>query len=262
MTFMYSGLTRSAAAIALAVICSANASAVTIAAAKALGNGQTLTLDDVVVATTIDTINSGSSKSFTVQDATGGITIFGSNANIDAVLATVALGDKIDIAGTTGSFNGLFQLTAPFTPTLDTAAVGVPAPLATSVADMQNLSAAAEARESVLIKMSNVTFVSPPATFAGSTNYTVTDGTLTASVRVPTNFSSLIGDPIPTGLVNLTGIGTQFDNTNPVPGVPGNGYQLILLDDSSVEIVPEPGTMVLAALGVAAAFGRRCRSGR
>ncbi len=236
------------------------AKAVTIAAAKALGNGQALTLDDVVIATTIDPINSASNKSFTVQDATGGMTIFGSNANIDAVLAAVALGDKIDIAGTTGSFNGLFQLTAPFTPTLDTAAVGVPAPLATTVADMQNLSAAAEARESVLIKMSNVTFVAPPAMFAGSTNYTVTDGTLTASVRVPTNFSSLIGDPIPTGPVNLIGIGTQFDNTNPAPGVPGNGYQLILLDDSSVQVVPEPNAVLLVALGgAAAACGRRRR---
>ena len=49
-----------------------------------------------------------------------------------------------------------------------------------------------------------------------------------------TTAQSLVGDLIPTGPVNLTGIFAQFDTMNPLPGLSGIGYQLLLLDDSSI----------------------------
>jgi hypothetical protein len=253
-------LRRLAPVVALlaAALAGARANAITISAAKALGNGQSVTLDDVVISNTIDLVNSGSSANFMVQDATGGITVFGTNADIAAALTGVAAGDRVDIAGLTLSFNGLFELGAPLSTTLDTAGVGVPAPAATTLAELQSLSAAAETKESVLVRISNVTFsgLSPGQLFAGNTNYTVTDGTVSTTVRVPTNMSSLIGDPIPTGPVFVTGIVSQFDATNPAPGVPGAGYQVLLLDDSSLVPVPEPASvglfaMLCAATGVA-----------
>ena len=52
---------------------------------------------------------------FQLQDATGAITVFGSNDDINAVLTGLNVGDSMSLSGTTGSFNGLFQLQAAFT---------------------------------------------------------------------------------------------------------------------------------------------------
>ena len=58
---------------------------ITIADAKALGDGQAVTLDTAVITSATDLINSGSFMNFQLQDATGAITVFGSNDDINAV---------------------------------------------------------------------------------------------------------------------------------------------------------------------------------
>jgi Family of unknown function (DUF5689) len=235
------------------------ASAMTISAAKALPVGSAVTINSVVISTSIDLTASTASTTFNVQDATGGATVFGSNADITTVLTGLSAGDRINVSGTTSSFNGLFEIAQPSLATsLVTAAVGVPAPVLTTAADYQNLSANVERFESELVTLPNVHFTGLIAnqTFAGSTNYIATDGINNVTVRVQTLSSSLVGDVIPIGQVNITGVLAEFDAANPLPGVPGNGYQLYLLDDSSIRQVPEPGALALATFACAVLFFR------
>jgi hypothetical protein len=228
-----------------------SAKASTIAAAKAMPLGSVVTLNNVIIGNTTDLVNSSVSASFIVQDSTGGSNIFGSNADIAALLTGLSAGDRINVTGTTASFSGLFQLIQPSLVTsLVTAAVGVPAPVVTTTADYQDFSPTAESLESKLVSLANVHFtgIVPGQTFAGATNYTVTDGVKNATVRIQTTNISLVGDSIPTGQVNISGVFSQFDSGNPVPGVAGIGYQLYPLDDSSITLVPEPGTCILASM--------------
>lgn len=250
-----------ACAIGQAALLGQAARGATIAATKLAADNTVVTIDNVVISNTIDLVNSASVASFQVQDATGGVTVFGSNAVIAAALTGVNAGDIVTITGTTDSFNGFYELIAPLTVTLVTDEAGIPAPTAATVAELQNLSPVAEALESKLIKLSNVTFtgLAPGQTFAGLTNYTVTDGLLNATVRVNTTALSMVGDLIPTGPVNITGILQQFDSTNPAPGVPGASYQLYLLDDSSVVPVPEPGSIFLVTFALAGLAGSCAR---
>jgi hypothetical protein len=251
-------------AMAVATIFSASqrAHAVTIAASKLAADNTEVTVDNVVISNTIDLINSAGSANFHVQDATGGVTVFGTAAVIAAALTGVNAGDVVTITGTTDSFNGLYELVAPLTVVLVTDEAGVPAPLATTTPDYQNLSGTAEFYESQLVKLPSVQFTGlvPGQMFASGVNYTVTDGVLNAIARISNSAQSLVGDVIPTGPVRLTGIHSQFDSANPLPGVAGNGYQLLLLDDSSVIPIPEPtsGTLfMLAIVGLVRRFVRR-----
>ena len=120
-------------------------------------------------------------------------------------------------------------------------------------------SLSAQQPSSAVVEITGVS-INPKAPAVG-TNYTVTDGANLFNVvpRVSTAAQSLVGDLIPTGTVNLYGVMSQLDATAPAPGVPGSGYQLLLLDDSSVRPVPEPSTMALAGLALAGlvAFARK-----
>ena len=229
--------------------------------------GSVVTIKNVVISTTTDLTNSGFSATFNVQDATGGALVFASNADIDTALAGLSTGDQIDVTATVTSFNGLLELAQPSLATsLVTAGVGVPTPIVTTSTDYQDFNSTGESLENRLVSLSNVHFTGllPGETFTGATNYTVTDGVNSVSVRVQTGISSLVGDLIPTGQVNLSGIFTQFDATNPLPGVSGIGYQLLPLDDSSIMPVPEPSASTLATLAAALTAvltGCRRRSG-
>jgi Family of unknown function (DUF5689) len=226
---------------------------ITISAAKALPLGTPVTVDNVLISTTIDLIGHASFSTFQVQDATGGATVFGSNEQIAAALIGLSAGDQINLMGTTNSFNGMFEIVdPPLATSLVVAGAGIPAPIPTTTADFQDLSATAEGFEGKLVRLLNVNFTGlvPGETFAGATTYTVTDGTNNAIVRVQTPESSLVGDVIPTGQINLPGIFAHFDFAGPLPGVPGNDYELYLLDDSSIQAVPEPSTFSLFALAL------------
>ena len=140
-------------------------------------------------------------------------------------------------------------------------AIGVPAPTLVTVADMQDGSAVAEQQESMLVQLSNVQFSTPGGAFAGSMNYNVTDGVQTAIVRVGASTNSLVGMTIPSGLLNIIGVISQFDSTSPFDG----GYQLQLLGVDSLQAVPEPSTICLMTFGGAAmalTLARRIRSRR
>ncbi|HMS54459.1 MAG TPA: hypothetical protein PKA27_03585 [Fimbriimonadaceae bacterium] len=198
------------------------ASAMTIAQAKAQPIGTLVTIDNVRLVSDVDLVNSSTYRDCTVDDATGGMTIFGTNAEVDAVLSGVTVGDRFTITGRTDYFNGKFSLLTPYTRSgfqnLNLAVHPIPV----RVADMQDGSWLAEALESRLVRLGPATFVSP-VNFIGLTNYEVTDGSQVATCRIATVFLEMVNDPMPTGPVYLYGILNQFDQVNPFDG----GYQLL-----------------------------------
>ncbi|MBK8915578.1 MAG: lamin tail domain-containing protein [Phycisphaerales bacterium] len=194
----------------------------TIADSEALAIGTRVKLCDLVISSTTDLIASTANKHFHAQDATGGITIFGTNAVIDPLLALAAVGDRITIEGTTGTFNGLFQLQAPFvliSVTADTA----PTPDVVTGADFQEGAANAEFEESRLVRLNCATFVQT-GVFAGATTYQVNTGAGQVNVRVSTTALDIVGVAIPTDPVDIIGIFSQFDTTDPRDG----GYELLV----------------------------------
>ncbi len=214
--------------------CGTSCQCVTIAEAEAAGTGQIRRICDAVVSSTTDLISSANNKNFHMQDATGGITVFGSNAVIDPILALIAAGDQIDLAGTTGEFNGLFQLqllpppNSEFILVSNDGPVGIPTPTNTTAADFQSGSASAEFLESQLVRLPCVTFqnIAPGQLFAGTTTYMASPdgGTTLVGVRVGTAQLDLVGQPIPTDPVTLVGIFSQFDTVPPFV----DGYELHL----------------------------------
>jgi hypothetical protein len=224
----------------------------TIAAARALGPGPVVTIELASVTNTVDLINSAGLASFQIQDATGGLTVFGSNSEIASDIAGVAEGDRISIRGTLVNFDGLSELQNSVR-TNYWGAFGTPAPINITAADIQDNSSTAEGLESELVRMPNARFlnIAPGQTFAGLTNYLVTDGVSTAMVRVSNTEQNLVGQPVPTGPVSLRGIVSQFD-TSPLLD---RGYELLLTRLSDIQSVPEPANRIAALTGfVACAF--------
>ncbi|HSW45963.1 MAG TPA: lamin tail domain-containing protein [Phycisphaerae bacterium] len=197
-----------------------SAQAGTIAQAKAQPNGTLVTINSAVVASATDLINSTNSKSITLQDSTGGITVYGSNANIDAILAIGGEGDAIDITAYTGSFSCLAQLdvsSQAATNIIKVGSPGVPGPTPVTTADFATSPYNIEAHESKIVRLNGVSFTTT-GNFAGLTNYTVTDGTRNVTVRIATNALDMVGQPIPVGNVDIVGIAIQYDFTPPCEG--------------------------------------------
>ncbi len=175
-----------------------------------------------------------------IQDATGGIAIYGTN------LTSIIEGDSVLISGTMTNYNNLVEVT-PVTSMSVLANVSLPT--AQLITDISTIS---ELHESELLHFEACTFANGGATFAGNTNYNITMGGQTMQVRI-TNGSPLVGEVIPSGSVNLTGILSQFCFT-PATGCT-SGYQLLLrtLNDiettSSIHITQAIGTSAITTTG-------------
>ncbi|MFK8006200.1 MAG: DUF5689 domain-containing protein [Saprospiraceae bacterium] len=172
---------------------------------------------------------------FTIIDAAGdGIGVFSGN-DFDY---TVMEGDEVTMDGTVASFNGLAQFN-PDTIILNSSGNALVTP--TDVSDLD------ESTESQLIRLTNVTLVNPAQwDNAGSNNIDVTDGTSTWTVRIDSDVADLNALPAPTGAFNITGIGGQFDSSDPYT----EGYQLLPRYAADLEIIPS-GTPAIIIAGVA-----------
>ncbi len=134
-----------------------------------------------------------------IQDATGGIPAFGTPVSFGN---NIALGDSVTVTGVLYDFNGLLEL-SPTNSYVVHGQVGAPAPIVIPI------TSAAEPMEGRLIQIQNVT-IGGTGNFAGNTNYTLTSGSNTLQMRVTTG-SNLVGTPIPTGPVSVTGCLSQFN---------------------------------------------------
>lgn len=227
--------------MSIVVIAGSDGSAITVAEARALPLGSNVTLDNVTITNLFDTVSSSSFRNVHVQDATGGITVFDSQANIDSLFAGLSEGDSISIDGGTFGYNGLYHLGSSLSNPVYTGSPGVPLPTEITPLDLADLSPTAESLESRLVKLSGVQFtgITPGQTFASLMNYTVTDGVNSGIVRLSSDSGSphpLEGTLIPTNPMNVKGIFSQFDTTSPPPTQTASGYQVLLKS-----LAPQPG---------------------
>lgn len=151
-----------------------------------------------------------------LQDVTGGIAAYGNN------LSTLGRGDSVIINGPVTEYKNLYEITpATF---VYVAAGHLPDPAVITPAQFN------ESYESHLIKFINCTFQTT-GTFGANVNYTVTSGSQTLAVRSNTA-SPMVGQPIPTGAVNIVGVGSQFCSS-PTSGCT-DGYQLLMRDMNDI----------------------------
>ncbi|PWH87086.1 T9SS type A sorting domain-containing protein [Brumimicrobium oceani] len=144
-----------------------------------------------------------------IDDNNDGINIF-SSSDIAGFVPTE--GDEVTIEGEISQYFGLLQI-EPMTITVVSQGATLQTPTVVTVLD--------ESTESQFIKLENLTLVDGEALWPDNGNINVTDGTNTFMVRVP-YASSLVNTPTPTGSFSLTGIGKQYDNSNPYT----EGYQI------------------------------------
>ncbi len=182
----------------------------TVAQARTLPLGSTVTIADALVTNTVDLINDDAKRIFQIQDATGGLCVFGMNEEIEPLLGQFQTGDVITIRGVVEEYQGLFELVAP----LEVVAVEHRMPVAIPVTpgELQNDQPDAEALESRLVQLNNVRFVDikPGDRFQAAHHYPVTDGQHTATVKVRSRDVALFDKPIPTEPVNIRGLVLQW----------------------------------------------------
>jgi endonuclease/exonuclease/phosphatase family metal-dependent hydrolase len=194
----------------------------------------------VVISSTTDLISSGAVASFQIKDSSGpggqsGMTVFGNTDLILAILsASSGEGTPLSLQGVTSNFNGVLELvdgSLPLRAYAVGANVGLPAPVTISALDLQDLSPTAENFESEVVTLPCVSFLDGDGvkTFAGgvaTSNYLVTDGTNTVTVRIASANLDFEGQLIPVGPVSITGIFSQSDTATPFDSV----YQLLPRD--------------------------------
>jgi len=164
----------------------------------------------------------GASVQFTIIDSNNdGIGVFSGN-DFDY---TVNEGDEVTIDGTVASFNGLAQINP------DTIIVNSMGNALSAVMDVTDLD---ESTESQVVRLVGVSLVDPGQwDGAGSNNIDVTDGTTTWTVRIDSDVADVNALPAPVGTFNITGIGGQFDNSDPFT----DGYQLLPRYAADVEVM-------------------------
>lgn len=163
----------------------------------------------------------GNGYSFYLIDATGGINVF-SPADVDSY--TVNQGDLLQIKGQIIQFNGLTEIIPHQIAVNGTQALNTPTIV--TVLD--------ESTESELVKIETMKLADPTQwTNAGSGfNVDITDGILTFVMRID-NDCDLYGQPAPTSWFNVTGLGTQFDSSNPYT----SGYQILPRSQADLETI-------------------------
>ncbi len=176
-----------------------------------------------------DLISSTSSKNFHIQDPTGiaGLTVYGNNERIDAVLALASAGDQIKITGVLEAYYNTLEIGWPFTVQY-LASPGVPTPFPVSIADLEAGYPTNAQYLSTLIVLQNVTFADAGGTFAYG-NYTVADAsdpTKTLTCRIANGELGalpIVGTTIPSGPVDVVGVCALYSDLFQVmPRVPGD----------------------------------------
>lgn len=172
----------------------------------------------------VDMQGTAASVSFTIIDATGGMGLFsGSDFGY-----TVTEGDEVTVRGTIGQFNGLTQI-SPDTIMLNSGG--------NALVTAMDVTALDESTESELVRITNLTLVDAASwdVTGGSFNADFTDGTNTYSIRIDSDVNIAGTTPfiLATDVVRITGIGGQFDSSNPYT----DGYQLFPRYSTDIEVI-------------------------
>jgi DNA/RNA endonuclease YhcR with UshA esterase domain len=171
----------------------------------------------------------GSGYSFTLIDNTGGINVFNFN---DVNGYSVNEGDSIHVLGGLTQFNGLLEIVPDSISVHGSGTLNAP----TIVTTLD------ESTESNLIKVEAVTIIDPTQwTNTGSGfNVDIRNATDTLQMRI-VNDCDIFGQAAPTGWFNVTGLGGQFDNSNPFT----DGYQIFPRRQSDIELISNTNQVTL-----------------
>lgn len=161
-----------------------------------------------------------------IQDATGGIGLY-DNANT----AGIQRGDSLEVTGVLFEYSSLLEISPITSVNLISNGNNLPNVQTTTIPGL------GESLEGELVKVNNVSFINAGATFSGNQSYGFTSGVQQATIYVRTG-SPLIGQLIPFGAVNLTGICSQFNST----------YQVLPRDTADFEL--QPGINIVSTIGV------------
>jgi hypothetical protein len=187
-------------------------------------------LVDVVLASDVDAASDGANREIFIQDIVGtnGLTVYGSNEDIDALLAVAAVGDQIELRGTLQAFFDAQEIIAPFQITvIDN--IGVPAPFPKQITDL-NQGITVGVNDDIintLVVLKNVTITGGGVSNWSSGSTAVNGvGPLSAEVFGDVRLSgenTLVGTPIPAGPVDIVGVITTFSgNFNLKPRTPAD----------------------------------------
>jgi hypothetical protein len=192
------------------------AQSIDIDSARTLGAGSTVTITGIVT----NGPELGNSLRY-VQDATGGIAVFGSVSGGTSA-SSLSIGDNVTVTGGLVDYNGLLEISSVLPSVINSITINsqgntLPNPL------LLNAGQLSEANEALLVRFNNVQFINPTGNFNANTSYQFTDGVDTSVIYVRTNHP-LVGTSIPSGYVQLTGISSQF----------GAQYQLLLRGASDI----------------------------
>ncbi|MCS7053197.1 MAG: phospholipase D-like domain-containing protein [Ignavibacterium sp.] len=180
--------------------------------------GQVFTITGIVTSSN----HFGASGPGSIQDLTGGISIFGSG-----FAGQVSIGDSVTVTSTLTHFNGLTQLDFRRAGSSLTKHASNKY-FDTTVVTISQITSQQwngfEEYESRLIRINNVT-IQGSGNFASATNYNITDatGTLSAGLRIDNDVTSIIGQPIPQSPVDIVGVLGQFKSSPPY----NSGYQIL-----------------------------------
>jgi uncharacterized protein YdeI (BOF family) len=183
-----------------------------------VNEGKTYTVEGTVTVAN----NIVGANSYYIQDATGGINVYGDNS-------TVNPGDRVRVTGMVSNYKGLAELTNPKDPADATKTLPMvvekigtgsqPAPVTATVADLKDFTKA-EALEGKLVTVSGKA-TSVPAALPGNVTLTDSDGT-TFTVRLITTTGISLNSIQANHTYTFTGLMGQYDSTSPFT----SGYQL------------------------------------
>lgn len=155
---------------------------------------------------------------FTLIDETGGIGVYRGTGDFGYTLTE---GDSLAVVGTIEQFNGLTQMVADTVIYLSGGYPLMTPPL---------VNVLSEETESQLIQMKCIEMVDPSqwTNEAPGFNVDITDGLNVNTLRIDSD-TDIFGTDAPVGVFTVTGIGGQFDSSDPYD----SGYQLLprYLDD-------------------------------
>ena len=202
--------------VAAAVFGSAASAQTTIAAARAAGVGQTVTVTG--------TVSRAKGAFAQIQDATAGLSIRQpAGTFFDAVAAgSIQPGTTLTVTGVLSEFRGLLQINAADLTSFTVDGQGlIPAAQTVTLAQLE---AAGEAYESELVMLDGVT-IAGAVTFTPATTYQITDATSSANVValriVGANDTDIDGAEF-ISPARITGVVGQFDTATPAT----TGYQI------------------------------------
>lgn len=177
-----------------------------------------------------------------IQDETAATAIFSFGGEFrDSVEAgAVKPGDFVQVVGEISPFNDLMEIAGDLSFRVVERGVSLPAP---ATVDVEELTTNGEIYENALVAVPGLTIDTTDETFQAGTNYTVTDGTASMTLRVQTTSTNesvnVIGTPVPTGEFTYIGvIGSFRSDYQLVPSSPADlqtGFTLALLHNNDGE---------------------------